>query len=193
MKRIAMMVVVASSLTGLSAASACGGLFCSSGGPPAPVDQTAERTVCDVDEKGIRALVEINYAGTADEFAWVVPVKGVPEVAEGDPSIFNQVEQQTTLSTQLPPQQPCDFGGGSSSSGFGCSSDAASPATFGSGDSRTEVVTVLAHDYAGDFEFHMVGATGAAVLVGWLQDNGYNVSDNMTPVMEPYLGSEMSR
>jgi hypothetical protein len=56
-------------------------------------------------------------------------------------------------------------------------------------------VTVYGHDFTENYEYHVVGsalksATATQALVEWLQTNGYNVSDNMTPVMDVYNSGE---
>ena len=59
-------------------AHACGGLFCSA---TAPVNQAAERIIFSKNEDGsVTAVVQIQYQGPSEEFAWVLPVPGIPEV-----------------------------------------------------------------------------------------------------------------
>ena len=52
-------------------------------------------------------------------------------------------------------------------------------------------VEVLERFYTDTFEAVLVTAAMSDELVGWLQDNSYNVSDNMTPVMQPYIDGGM--
>src|SRR5438477_8704113 len=57
-------------------ASACGGFFCSR----SPVDQTAEHILFTVNtDESVTAIVQISYSGDRDNFAWIVPVPGVPQ------------------------------------------------------------------------------------------------------------------
>ena len=116
-------------------------------------------------------------------------------VGESDDDLFEELDDQTALQVLLPAQEPCAFptSGDDSSSCVGCSSDDAA-ATGGSADSGGQggesPVTVYAHDFTENFEFHVVGAEETQELVDWLQREGYNVSDNMTPVMDIYNGTE---
>ena len=191
-------------------AGACGGLFCSSvpvgrAAPPAPVDQTSERIIFDVAEGQTTATVTIQYSGTAEEFAWVVPVLGVPTIAEGTMARFTALEALTALSVRLP--RPITAGcpvpsfadGSPGCGGFGCGASAdsfsagsgATASNAGGSGSEAPPVTVYAHDVTANYEYHVLGAEKTSELVSWLQTNGYNVSDNMTPVMDAYNSPDM--
>src|SRR5262249_8744021 len=79
MRRTILMIILIGIFTTLSpasAAQACGGFFCTN----APVDQSAERIIFAVNEAAgtIDAYVQINYTGSPDQFAWVVPVPNPP-------------------------------------------------------------------------------------------------------------------
>src|SRR3954468_10577629 len=58
-------------------ARACGGFFCGT----TPVDQTAERIVFKVHEDSTTMITQIAYTGKAEDFAWVLPLASVPDVA----------------------------------------------------------------------------------------------------------------
>jgi len=186
-------------------ALACGGLFCATNptpaipAPPEPVDQNAERIVFEVSDDTITAHVQIAYVGSADDFAWVVPVSGVPEVEESSDAVFDALESATALQVTVPPSEPCSqrlADGGDGGGGCGCSEDSPASGSFDSLDAGAADwgydagVTVFDHDYTDNYEFHIVGADDTEVLVNWLQENGYNVSANMTPVMDVYNGDE---
>ena len=115
------------------AALACGGLFCSSPPPttptpPEPVDQTAERIIFEVTDTQTTAHVQIQYAGSAADFAWVVPFPTTPEVAESDITRFEAIDAATRLQVMLPladscPSLPVATSGGGGGGGLGGSSD----------------------------------------------------------------------
>ena len=59
-------------------AEACGGLFCLAA---APVNQAAERIIFTKNaDDTVTAVVQIQYEGPSEEFAWVLPVPGIPDV-----------------------------------------------------------------------------------------------------------------
>ena len=179
---------------------ACGGLFCGAPppqpAPPEPVDQNAERIIFEVDDGEIRTHVQIQYFGQADDFAWVVPVPNVPSVVtESDPALFEALDAATRLQVLLPTPEPCAFqnggGGGGSSGCVGCSDDdAATLAGASAPRSADSPVTVYAQDYTDNFEFAVLGAEVSQDLVDWLVERDFNVSDNMTPVMDVYNQGE---
>ncbi len=181
-------------------AMACGGLFCARGNPdsptpPAPVDQNAERIIFTVNDDTVTAEVMIQYTGSASDFAWVVPVPDVPDVEESEAQRFQDLEDATTPSVTLPDAEPCPTvavaeSGGSNSGCFGSSEASAGASLAEREEPRAPKVTVLAHDFTDNFEYHVVDALDSAVLVEWLNDNDYNVSENMTPAMDVYLGND---
>lgn len=175
------------------AAWACGGLFCSTGPTPQPVDQSAERIVFEVDRGRITAHVQITYAGGADNFAWVVPVPSVPDVEESSTAFIQAIDQASAPQVMLPPSDPCDFGSFDGNGGGGCGCAEADQASAGGGNAAPRSapegnVVVYAQDVTDNYEFAVVGAVQTSELVTWLQMNGYNVSANMTPVMDVYNG-----
>ncbi|MEZ4267093.1 MAG: DUF2330 domain-containing protein [Myxococcota bacterium] len=178
------------------AALACGGLFCSvpqGPVPPQPIDQNAERIIFDVDGDTVTTHVQIQYAGAADAFAWVVPVGGVPTVVESSADLFSDLESATAVQVTLPQPEACpQFASSGSGGGFACAADStAGGVNFENdrgGPAAKSPVTVFAHDFTDNYEYTVVGAEQTTVLVKWLQENGYNVSDNMAPVIAPYNG-----
>ncbi len=175
-------------------AEACGGLFCATGPTPQPVDQSAERIVFEVDEGRISAHVQISYTGGSDAFAWVVPVPDVPTVEESSDAFINSLVSASQLTVTPPPALPCDFGGvQDGGGGCGCAqADSASPRAAGGGGSGggggDKTVIIYDQSFTRNYEYVVLGAEQTSELVRWLGDNGYNVSQNMTPVMDPYNG-----
>ena len=203
---LAVSLAAATALVTLIAApaSACGGLFCSVPPPdvptpPLPVDQTAERIVFEVGDDTVTAHVQISYFGPASEFAWIVPVPDTPEVEESDPAMFPAIDAATALQVVLPPPELCPVpsgGGGGGGGCVGCGMADASGA-LEDGESPTQgaepesPVTVYASDVTENYEYSVIGAEFADDLIDWLNDNDYNVSENMVPVMQPYVDEGM--
>ncbi len=194
-------------LAGTAPAWACGGLFCArgGGGPPAPVDQSGEVILFEVDEAEgtVCATVQIQYQGDADTFAWIVPVPSLPELDEGDSQILAQLAQSTAPQVRLPPSLPCDFAGDSIGEGGGCGAACVGgDDDGGSGDyfdadegaggyDEPDPVEVFVRTETANYEAVVLGAEQASDLVGWLQENDFNVSDNMIPSMQPYADEGM--
>lgn len=187
-------------------ARACGGMFCGQpAGPmqaPAPVDQSGERIIFDVGEGEVCASVWIDYVGTADEFAWIVPVPDTPEIEEADPNRFMRLLQQSQMAVRTPGVDrttcPSPSGGVSDEAGCGCSDsvnesgDSGSDAgSGGGGGGARPPVQVTGRTVTDNYEATSLLAETSDDLVEWLQENRYNVSDNMVPVMRPYVDDGM--
>ena len=81
-------------------AEACGGFFCDSS---QPVNQNAERIIFAREPDGsVTAVIQIQYQGPSERFAWMLPVVGTPEVAVSSNSAFTRLQQASNpqLSTQ---------------------------------------------------------------------------------------------
>ncbi|MFT4706121.1 MAG: hypothetical protein ACI81R_003840 [Bradymonadia bacterium] len=187
-----------------STAQACGGLFCGAPLPipaaPEPVDQTAERIIFEMNDDGtISAHVNIAYEGAADDFAWIVPVPEPPVIEEGSLAYFTSLFEPTNLSVVLPAREPCPVasgGGGGGGGGCGADSAASSGLVFDNAEGGERItpppVRVVDRVTTENYEATTLEADTAGDLVLWLQDNNYNVSDNMVPVMTPYVDAGMA-
>jgi hypothetical protein len=163
-------------LVGLHApsADACGGFFCGQ----SPVDQTAERILFEVGDGSVSMTTQIAFAGDAEDFAWILPLAAVPDVAS-----LSVVPQRALdgLDAQsgpvfLPPTDSACYGGCA-----GCSFGP--PASAVAEDADSGGVDVYVQTTVGEYQVAVVGSTDPAALITWLRDNGYRV----TPPMEPYI------
>ncbi|MCA1554843.1 MAG: DUF2330 domain-containing protein, partial [Chloroflexi bacterium] len=93
LKWLAMAVVVLGAFVlAPKSAQACGGFFCTN----VPVDQAAERIIFAVNDDGtIDAIVQINYTGAPDAFAWVVPVPNPPKVDVATMPMLRELDRLT--------------------------------------------------------------------------------------------------
>jgi hypothetical protein len=166
-----------------SEALACGGFFCDS---VQPVEQTGEVVIFEVEGGMVTTHARIDYSGPAEDFAWVLPAAGVPELFLSTQALFDRLEVFTgpelALSRQLEP-------GCASDSDADTDADADSDADT---DGDTDTVQVLSVQDVGPYEAVVVDAASPEVLVDWLQDNGYGVPDNFTEAVSPYLSGGMN-
>lgn len=167
---------------------ACGGVFCAipqGPTPPAPVDQTAERIIFEVDPGRVTAHVQIRYLGEPEGFAWVVPVPDTPQVEESSEALFAALDEASQLEVRVPPSTCILANSVQASASCSC------------GDNDFEMpqgnspVVVYASGFTDSYEYSVIGAERSQDLVDWLVDNRYNVSSNMTPVMDLYNGPQM--
>src|SRR5688572_12793388 len=89
-----------------SPASACGGFFCGA----QPVDQTAERILFEVGPDSVTMTTQISFSGRAEDFAWVLPLRDVPEPSSL--AVFSQralvaLDAQSGPTFSYPQDQEC--------------------------------------------------------------------------------------
>ena len=159
------------------AAGACGGFFCSG----VPADQAAERIVFTMDDGTITTYVQINYTGSADEFAWILPMPAVPKVDTADMTMFRDLDR-LTQPVYIGPRPP------------DCLQrrmpiPAAAPAGVARSDGSG--TTVLASGEVGPFGYHVVTSPDPMDLVQWLRDNKYHIEDEMIPLVKQYTDDGM--
>jgi hypothetical protein len=160
-------------------AQACGGLFCSAS---APVNQAAERIIFSKNPDGtVTAVVQIQYEGPSEEFAWVLPVPGIPEVDVSSDLAFARLQQASnpsyTFTTEV--EGRCKRTRGSNDSSFGAPS-ADSGGAGGSGGNGGSGVDVLASGNVGPYDYVVIRPDASLEQVGdivvqWLTTEGYDV------------------
>ncbi|MBW1831268.1 MAG: DUF2330 domain-containing protein, partial [Deltaproteobacteria bacterium] len=158
-------------------AQACGGLFCSAS---APVNQAAERIIFSKNaDQTVTAVVQIQYQGPSEEFAWVLPVPGIPEVDVSSDLAFTRLQQasnpQYNLTTVVEGRCKRVRDRNSSSAGSGSAPDFGADGTFEDGG-----VNVLASGTVGPYDFVVIEPDASYenvgdVVVDWLTSEGYDV------------------
>ncbi len=178
-----------------SHADACGGFFCNSA---QPVNQQAERIIFHHGDDGsVTAVIQIQYQGPSEEFAWMLPVAGTPEVSVSSNAAFQRLQgasnPQYTLQTTV--EGSCSGGGAR----FGPTSDSAgaADASAAEADAGMSPVSVADSGQVGPYDYVTIEVDPAAedkvaVAVEWLQGNGYDVPDMGSDVLRPYLDSGMN-
>ncbi|MEB3236136.1 MAG: DUF2330 domain-containing protein [Candidatus Sericytochromatia bacterium] len=172
-------------LTVATPALACGGFFCTR----APVDQAGERVVFAVDGEEVTAIVQVQYQGPAEEFAWVIPVPVEPKVGIGSEALFARLgaatrptyrlEVQTTGTCKSASRGFFDFGG------VNATSAAMPEAAMKSADG----VTVVAQKAVGPYETVTLRSDDPEALAKWLRTNGYQIPETLDPLLAPYIRS----
>ena len=182
----ALTALLISSLTP-SVAAACGGFFCSQ----VPIDQTGENIVF-VEEGGqIETHVQISFAGEAEDFAWVVPVPGVPDLELGTEELFRNLLWSTSPTFSMTVgdhdcSDPYVWSDWDDLDSDGAEDEAPAREGGGGGD-----VTILQEVQVGSYEATVVGATNAQALLDWFNCNGYRVAYSSLPRVEQYLSEGM--
>ncbi len=164
-------------------ARACGGFFCQQ----VPIDQAGELIVFRVDGDQVTALVQIQYIGDADDFSWVVPVPGIPDLETGSDAMIQALESATRPQFLLERQgSPCDFD-------FDLNNGVSGPTGGNGADSaEDDGVTVLERSEVGPFLVQVVSSADAEAMARWLAENGYDLSDRGRDLIAPYVALGMN-
>ena len=168
-------LVAAVGITAVREAQPCGGFFCQL----VPIDQAGEQIIFRQDGNMVTAVVLIQYAGEAQDFSWVVPVPGIPELSTGSDLVFAPLELATRPQFVLERTDECrppppDFGplfqGGSSDNN--------------ASDDGVEILQTLS---VGPFDVQIVTSSDPHALATWLDDNGYDLTDRGRELIGPYV------
>ena len=183
-------------------AQACGGFFCSAS---APINQAAERIIFSKNaDQTVTAVVQIQYQGPSQEFAWVLPVPGIPEVKVSSDLAFTRLQQasnpQYTFTTVVEGRckQVRGDSASSGSAGFPSSDNDGAGGAGGSGG-----VNVLASGTVGPYDFVVIEPDMSYedvgdVIVDWLTSEGYDVvppggdPDDISTLLGGYLHAGMN-
>jgi len=194
------------------AAHACGCLS-----PPAvtegdfAVNQAAEQLIFETEPGWVTAHVLIKFSGDPSQFAWIVPVPEVPELALSPASAFGLLDQATAPSISVTTQNicpisqyACRYADSEGNDGGGCTlgpsaADSVKAGTFfgdagavsDSPSGAQPPVTVINTQTVGDYQTVTFQASQASAAVQWLHDNGFVVNNTTSIYMESYIQQNM--
>ncbi len=158
-------------------AEACGGFFCSR----APIDQSGEKIAFAVGDGHIDVHVQIQYAGDARQFSWVVPLHARPELSVGSPQLFAYLDGISSPRFQLDWQQTGGFCPGRTV----FDEVPTSPAPSADGG-----VTVVSQEQVGPYDAAILQATDADALTQWLTTNSYDLTPAGQTAIAQYVAPD---
>ena len=160
---------------------ACGGFFCQL----TPINQAAEQIVFRQDGDQITAMVQIQFAGEAADFSWVVPVPSEPTFDVGSNTLFTDLELVTRPQFNLTTSgQSCpidDFG-------FPTATVSESVADSDGGDGGVIVESV---QDVGGYVVTVISGDNAESISQWLIDNNYDLTETGEQLLAPYVEEQM--
>ena len=166
-------------------ADACGGCF------PPPGEQnsvvTDHRMILSVSKTQTTLYDQIQYQGSPSEFAWVLPISGTVEVGLSADSLFSALHTLSAVTVlepprncPPPPQCPTD-----ERASFGDATGAVDAGVAGP-------VDVLKREVVGPYETVQLKSADAGALETWLTQNGFNVPDDIKPVINQYVDEKFN-
>lgn len=208
---LAALAAASALLVDTPAARACGCLS-SPMPPPVPpvgevsytVNQQSEQIIFEATPGWVTAHVMIRYAGDPAQFAWLIPVPEVPELAIDPPTAFGLLDAYTqptiNVSTEnICPQSQwaCNYhealfcGPGGVNSGAGSFGDAGVGSFDAPGAGGGSGISVISEQTVGDYQTVIFRATEANLATQWLSDNGFIVNQTTSIYMESYVAAGM--
>jgi len=115
-------------------------------------------------------ILSVSFEGDAEDFAWVIPVPNLPEIAVADAELFLELSDFTAA--EVP------HGGG-----FFCFGGGAAPPP---GDG----VDVIEEQVVGPYATAILSATNATALADWLNANGYIFPEEGEEIVSEYIEKE---
>ena len=165
-------------------AEACGGCFV----PPEEATQvTGHNMILSVGMTQQTLYDQIEYVGSPEEFAWVLPIKGTVEVGLSSDLLFQLLDESTGVVVNPPPlncgPQSCgDFANGGAVTGTSASG----------GGPDDGGVTVLDQATVGPYETVQLQASDPDALYAWMDQHGYNVPEEIAPIIDDYIANEFN-
>ena len=170
----------AATLLTTSDARACGGCF------PPPGEQqsvvTDHRMILALSQEKTTLYDQIQYTGSPSEFAWVLPIAGTVDVGLSSDALFTAFHNLSAVAVQAPPTRcPArpyceeDFANAEATGGSAQDAAAAPP------------VNVLKEETVGPYATVQLQSTDPNALTSWLESNGYNIPDDIRPVIGQYV------
>lgn len=120
-------------------------------------------------ENGVETLIlQANYRGQAEDFAWVIPVPAKPELSEVDENIFLELHELTK-----PEERWWNFDG-----------------CIGAGEEagiEDDEITIIGMQTVGIYHTTTLSATNPRALANWLNENGYHLPTHAENIVSSYI------
>ncbi|MBN2031430.1 DUF2330 domain-containing protein [bacterium] len=131
---------------------------------------------------GIREtlILQVKYSGTADNFAWIVPVPRQPEangITTTSDSIFQILHEYTQPRVYIRSEE---YGSGGTMKGL----DSYENVVLEQGVTIWEMLQV------GPYDVTVLSGISSQALIDWLNTNGYSYSDDAESIIDFYIQKE---
>jgi hypothetical protein len=182
--RLSLAAVAALSVLGSTTAEACG---CFAGPTTAttPVIQAGERILFAVQNGKVTAHIQIQYAGDAKDFGWLLPLPSVPTLKVGTEELFTQLINTTQPRYFVQVNATGNCGGGF---GFGGSpAPSANSEARGGVDDTGAGSPLVIQSSIGPYDYAVLKADNKDAMLKWLADNRYFIPVGTEDVVGPYI------
>ena len=153
--------------------------------PSVPVVQAGERIVFDIENGSVTAHIQVQAAGNADTFGWLLPMPSIPELAIGTDELFTVVTRQTQPRYRVNytyngncPFDPSRFNNSPSSDSAGGDGD---------GDGDGEGGILVSETIIGPYEAAILEASEKQPMLDWLTANDYFIPAGTEELVDAYI------
>ena len=152
--------------------------------PSVPIVQAGERILFATANGKVTAHIQIQYAGDAKDFGWLLPVPSVPTLKLGTEELFTQL-----IATTQPRYFVQVKATGNCTNGFGLGGFA-SPSARGSVDNSESDGSgspLVIQSSIGPYDYAVLKADNKDAMLKWLADNRYFIPVGTEDVVGPYI------
>ena len=154
-----------------------------------PIVQAGERILFSVENGVVNAHIQIQYAGEAKDFGWLLPLPSVPTLKLGTEELFSQLILVTqprylvkTVTTGTCAGGGLSFPSSVSATGGGefenAATDGLSPPPFS---------PLVIESSIGPYDYAVLRADRKDEMLQWLTDNRYFIPVGTDDVVGPYI------
>lgn len=153
--------------------------------PTVPIVQAGERILFATANGKVTAHIQIQYAGEAKDFGWLLPIPSVPTLKLGTEELFTQLinTTQPRYFVQVKATGNCSGGG------FGGFANAAPSARGGVDDAESagKSSPLVIQSSIGPYDYAVLKADNKDAMLKWLADNRYFIPVGTEDVVGPYI------
>lgn len=154
--------------------------------PTVPIVQAGERILFGMENGVVTSHVQVQYAGAAEEFGWLLPLPSIPDMELGTDEVFAQLIAQTQPTYRLDREYKGDCPFDPTRSGFGSPSND-SGAEGDGGKSGEGGSPLVLRDTIGPYDYAVLRADDKQPMLDWLDTNGFFVPTGTEDVVGPYI------
>ena len=181
-----LLLAAATSLAGLAwlerPVEACGGCFVPTENNTVVTDH---RMILSIDLQQSTLYDQIQYQGSPESFAWVLPIRGEAKVGVSADAVFAALDSQTSVQVIQPPRN-CP-------APTNCRSNedlASSAGGSSSGGNAAPSVEVLKQETVGPYETVQLRSTDPEALRTWLTERGFQIPPVVSSIITSYVNEQ---
>jgi MYXO-CTERM domain-containing protein len=157
--------------------------------PSVPIVQAGERILFSVQNGVVTAHIQIQYAGEAKDFGWLLPLPSVPTLKLGTEELFSQlinVTQPRYLLTTTTTGACTGFPQSLTPRVAGAATGETTNVDLG-GSGEAPFTPLVIESSIGPYDYAVLRADRKDEMLQWLTDNGYFIPVGTDETVGPYI------